>query len=100
MILKSNSAPSFRTQKSDNSYDALKKKLQQLALHDKSFRKHVKQLYQYEKIEDQLQAKHFEEATEVGGQVLDDFIHHRIKIMAASVEKKQRAQTEEKVIKK
>ena len=99
MILKSNSAPSFRTQKSDNSYDALKKKLQQLALHDKSFRKHVKQLYQYEKIEDQLQAKHFEEATEVGGQVLDDFIHHRIN-HGSFRRKKQRAQTEEKVIKK
>ena len=44
--------------------------------------------------------KHFEEATEVGGQVLDDFIHHRIKIMAASAEKIQGMETEEKLTKR
>ena len=39
----------------------------------------------YERNEEKIQAKHFEEATEVGGQVLDDFIQHRIKIMQNSI---------------
>ena len=67
--------PSFREQTKDG-YKALKKKLVQLARVDKSFTKHVKQLHVYERNEEKIQAKHFEEATEVGGQVLDDFIKH------------------------
>ena len=76
--------PSFREQTKDG-YKALKKKLVQLARVDKSFTKHVKQLHVYERNEEKIQAKHFEEATEVGGQVLDDFIQHRIKIMQNSI---------------
>ena len=76
--------PSFREQTKDG-YKALKKKLEQLARVDKSFTKHVKQLHVYERNEEKIQAKHLEEATEVGGQVLDDFIQHRIKIMQNSI---------------
>ena len=52
--------PSFREQTKDG-YKALKKKLEQLARVDKSFTKHVKQLYVYERDEEKIQAKHFED---------------------------------------
>jgi hypothetical protein len=59
-------------------YRALRQRTEALVSTNKSFVKHVKSLYSYRRSQELLHSKHFQQATEVGGQVLDEFIQHRV----------------------
>ena len=76
----------------------LRQKTEILAATNKSFSKHVRQLYSFQRAEEKLHEKLFQEATESGGQVLDDFIEHRIKVEQTD-NRKTHAISKDKILK-
>jgi hypothetical protein len=66
-------------------YKALRQKTEELTRLHKSFSKHVRHLWVNEHDAELLHEKHFQEATEAGGQVLDDFISHRTSLLPPEV---------------